>query len=480
MAQDNSPLDLTASDVWSRSSCNIRASGAMNDLVGRQIGNFVVKALLGAGAMGEVYVGEHTILGHKVAIKVMQASLSARQAEEGVARFITEARVLTQIKDSPHVIKLFDFGQLDGGMLYYVMEYLEGHDLEHELRDKLPLSPAEALVYLDAIGAGLAAAHAQQVVHRDLKPANVFVVTTDDTKVLKLIDFGLAKNLGSMQKLTVGGMGTPIYSAPEQVQPGEDPISPATDLYALGVMLYQMLSGDLPFDIAPDAHPYAVLLAPVTERRVPLCERRPDLPTALGAFVDGTLALHPADRPASAAEFLAGYRRALGMTTSDAIVDPEDPHEEVPPSMDLGASLTTDADSGGTFSTTLSRASGESISSTGKAPVESNDHRRILGIVGSIFLVTLVGAFFLATRDDLTTHDRAPTLGTKSASKRVTTRRLSPPKVIPLAPKGIVLVPAKAPPSGKNVVVRPASSDAAKRPKTPTKRHATKRPKTPT
>ncbi len=282
-----------------------------DEWIGRQLGNFTITGLLGAGGMGAVYAGRHTILQHRVAIKVMHARLlRTDQAQESVKRFIAEGRALTQI-DSPHVIRLHDFGELEGGHLYYVMEHLEGHDLERELHGKLPLSIAEALPYLEQICAGLEAVHAHRIVHRDLKPANVFVLDEQPLR-LKLLDFGISKRLDTAQHMTVGGMGSPLFAAPEQALAEVDRISPRTDLYSLGVIAYELLSGKLHYDVAEDAHPYSVLMLPVHKDPVPLRERVPDVAPGVAAAVEQCLARDPDARPRSARDFLCALVEGSG------------------------------------------------------------------------------------------------------------------------------------------------------------------------
>ncbi|MCA9667165.1 MAG: serine/threonine protein kinase [Myxococcales bacterium] len=270
-----------------------------DSLIGTRLGNFELTSRLGSGGMGDVYAGTHAILGHHVAVKLMRPALLSTNPEHAVQRFITEARALTQI-DSAHVIRLHDFGRMEGGALYYVMEHLEGHDLEHELAGRLPLSPREALVYIEQIAAGLGAAHRQGIVHRDLKPANVFVCPGEDGRpfTLKVIDFGIAKDLSTEQQITVGALGTPFYAAPEQV--AGEAVSAATDIYALGVMLYQMLTGELPFEVAEGTSPIAILLAALEKPPISATQRVPSLPPALSGLLDRCLAKVPSERPASA------------------------------------------------------------------------------------------------------------------------------------------------------------------------------------
>jgi tRNA A-37 threonylcarbamoyl transferase component Bud32 len=290
-----------------------RAEPAQDPLLGRQLGNFRVTGFIGAGAMGAVYAGEHTLLGHRVAIKVMQLdALGPERRQQAIARFVTEARALTEIKDTAHVIQLHDFGELDERRYYYVMEHLEGHTLEEELERRGALAPEEALPLLEPICAGLEAAHQGRVLHRDLKPTNIFVEQPGGR--VKLIDFGLAKRLGS-GTATSGGLGSPIYAPPELVLGEQERIGPASDLYSVGAILYRMLCARLPFDLPPEATALELFLLPTRTDPIPLGERRPELPAPITALVDRCLRREPSERPQSARELAQLYAAALAGET---------------------------------------------------------------------------------------------------------------------------------------------------------------------
>lgn len=286
-----------------------RAEVASDPLLGRQLGNFRITGFIGAGAMGAVYAGEHTLLGHRVAIKVMQLdALGPERRQQAIDRFVTEARALTEIKDAAHVIQLHDFGPLDERRYYYVMEHLEGHTLEEELERRGALAPEEALPLLESICAGLEAAHRGKVLHRDLKPTNIFVEQPGGR--VKLIDFGLAKRLGS-GTATSGGLGSPIYAAPELVLGEQERIGPASDLYSVGAILYRMLCARLPFDLPAEATALELFLLPTRVDPVPLATRRPDLPAAVTALVDRCLRREPSERPQSAHELARLFAEAV-------------------------------------------------------------------------------------------------------------------------------------------------------------------------
>ncbi len=214
--------------------------------VGRTIGNFVLSRKVGEGGMGAVYLGEHNRISRRAAIKVLLPELASEP--EVVARFLNEARASADIKH-PHVIEISDFGELDDGTSYLVMEWLQGRSLADRMgAARVPVT--QALHIGRQIAEALEAAHQRGVVHRDLKPDNVFLVERDgDADFVKVLDFGIAKILrGATELHTQTGaiMGTPGYMAPEQCR-GEV-VDPRADLYALGVILYEMLGGRLPFE----------------------------------------------------------------------------------------------------------------------------------------------------------------------------------------------------------------------------------------
>jgi serine/threonine protein kinase len=218
---------------------------------GLQIGEYNVEQKIGAGGMGVVYRATHRTTGKRAAIKVL-SGVNARDAN-AVRRFVLEIRTLNEIHH-PNLVNIYSFGQLTDGRYYYVMEYLEGCSLGALIRGRGRLRPAEALpVFLDVCKA-LEVTHAKGIVHRDLKPDNVFLMAPrpgSKARRAKLLDFGLAKLVEKQRvspQLTAVGMavGTPQYMAPEQCKAHR--VDARSDLYALGVMLYEALTGRLPFD----------------------------------------------------------------------------------------------------------------------------------------------------------------------------------------------------------------------------------------
>jgi eukaryotic-like serine/threonine-protein kinase len=265
-------------------------------LLGAHISEYVIQERIGAGGMGIVYRAVQPLIGKQVAIKVLKAGLG--DARELVPRLLVEARVVNAIQHRG-VIDIFGFGELPDGRPYVVMELLQGLSLSAFIRKRKRLSPEETVVILDEMLAALGAAHRGGVIHRDLKPGNVFLVDDPEgTRSVKLLDFGIAKvkEFQPSRRLTQAGtlMGTPEYMAPEQVR-GEK-VGPAADLYAVGVIAFQMLSGRLPFTGTQQE----VLVAQADESPPALSKFAPHVPKALENIVMRLLAKLPARRYASA------------------------------------------------------------------------------------------------------------------------------------------------------------------------------------
>jgi serine/threonine-protein kinase len=222
-------------------------------LIGQTIGNYRVTQKLGEGGMGSVYLAEHPHIGKKVALKVLHAEFASNQ--EVVARFFNEARAVNDI-GHPNIVDIVDYGVLQGGptgdrMVYFIMEYLGGRTLTQLIRNESPLPPERALMIALQVADALAASHRTGIIHRDLKPDNVMLLQRGrESDFVKLLDFGIAKlttdQQGSRRTRTGIVMGTPAYMSPEQCE-GRGMIDHRTDVYALGILLYEMLTGRVPF-----------------------------------------------------------------------------------------------------------------------------------------------------------------------------------------------------------------------------------------
>jgi tRNA A-37 threonylcarbamoyl transferase component Bud32 len=217
--------------------------------VGQTIGNYRITAKLGEGGMGVVYLAEHPVIGKKVAMKAIHPELS-RNAEV-VSRFVTEAKSVNQIGHE-HIVDIADFGNTPDGEFYFIMEFLQGEQLADRLKREGRLAPARALAIAAQIADALDASHGHGIIHRDLKPENIFLVSRGGSRdFVKVLDFGLAKLTQGEEKVThktrTGSvMGTPYYMAPEQCE-GKAEIDHRADIYSLGVLLFEMLTGKVPF-----------------------------------------------------------------------------------------------------------------------------------------------------------------------------------------------------------------------------------------
>jgi len=224
-----------------------RAPGAKDPYIGTTFDHrYKIEKLLGEGGMGFVYLARHKVIDKKVAVKVLRAEMA--KDREILERFLQEARAASSI-GNPHIIDISDFGDLPDGSTYFVMEFLDGQSLV-QFNDKNNRQPFDVIAKIAIqMANGLAAAHEAGIIHRDLKPENIFIVTRGlDKHFVKILDFGIAKVATSGEnKLTRAGavFGTPHYMSPEQA--AGSPLDHRTDIYSLGVMLYEMVSGVLPF-----------------------------------------------------------------------------------------------------------------------------------------------------------------------------------------------------------------------------------------
>ena len=294
--EDQSPLQADATII---------GSPPVDPLVGHTLdGKYHLEERLGMGGMGTVYRARHLLIDRPVAVKVLNRLFVEDEAAR--TRFRREARAAGRLQH-PNAVTVTDFGESQDGYVYLVMELLEGRTLREVLAKEAPLDVARSVALMLQVSAAVAAAHEAGIIHRDLKPANIFIVQRAEVPaVVKVLDFGIAKLAAELLEeedalaLTqVGAMiGTPRYMSPEQCD-GVD-LTPAADVYSLGCILYEMLTGTVPFN---GSTPLAIAMKHTSE--VPRSPREfvSSIPPALEQVVLHTLEKRPEERPANAAKF---------------------------------------------------------------------------------------------------------------------------------------------------------------------------------
>jgi len=291
-----------------RSTANLQAVDAPDPLLGEVLGGKLkVLRRIGQGGMGTVYVAEHLLLHKPVAVKVLSAQLML--TPDLVQRLHSEARLAASIS-SPHIVEVFDVGATPDGRPYVEMELLIGESLAQRLARCSALSEADTLRIGQQLATALAAAHESDILHRDIKPENIFLCARDGEDFVKLLDFGIAKavRITEEPRLTRTGaiLGTPLYMSPEQVH--GDPLDPRADVYGLGVVLYECLTGSVPHCAASYLSVVAKIL---TESAEPPSQRCPDrqISPALEHIVMRAMARERAERYPTMRALLADLER---------------------------------------------------------------------------------------------------------------------------------------------------------------------------
>lgn len=331
---------------------------------------------IGVGGMADVYRGEDTLLGRPVAIKILHANFA--NDDEFVSRFKREAQAAGKL-NHPNIVNMYDVG-FDQDLHYIIMEYVDGKTLKEYITEKGRLSIDEAVKFTIAIGEGLEHAHAMGIVHCDIKPHNVIITRTGRVKVT---DFGIARAMNSTNTVmyTNSIMGSAHYLSPEQAS-GKT-IDGSTDIYSLGVVLYEMLSGKVPFE---GETPIAVALKHVREKVIPPTRYNPSIPPLLESVVLKALSKDPKDRFESISDMMSDLRLSQGFTMSKTQRhEPYDFATQMIPAVD--------PDAMDEFSTDDDTTSKEVKKKTMLSKIASIPQKYIVLSAAVIFLIAFLGAF---------------------------------------------------------------------------------------
>jgi eukaryotic-like serine/threonine-protein kinase len=298
------------SDASTAQSAVQKAASGPDPLIGRLINDrFQVVALIARGGMGKVYRAEQAPLGRVCALKVLNPNYAGDSDPEFHKRFFLEASIASKLTH-PNTVTIFDYGRTDDDVYYIAMEYLEGRTLHRAIREEAPLPEERAAHVARQICRALREAHSLGVIHRDLKPANIYLVEhADEADFVKVLDFGLVKNVdGNAEELTQAGlfMGSPKYMSPEQIR--GDKVDARADIYSLGIVLYEMVTGKVPFDRVNSVN---ILMAHVNEPPPPLKHYCPDIQIsgAIEEVIFKCIAKDPNARYSSMDEVLAALKR---------------------------------------------------------------------------------------------------------------------------------------------------------------------------
>jgi eukaryotic-like serine/threonine-protein kinase len=460
-------------------------------VIGKHLSNYEIVSLLGEGGMGTVYLALHPIMGRKAAVKVLKPELAR---DEGlVTRFFNEARAANAIRH-PNIIDIIDVGMLpEESVPYMLMEFLEGESLATRLERTKPLAVDVAVEIGFQTASALAAAHSKGIVHRDLKPDNLFLVP-DETLTrgerVKVLDFGIAKLRddlrGSSMKTRTGAiMGTAVYMSPEQCQGLIEKIDHRTDIYALGIILYEMLCGAPPF--LSDGFGDLIIMHVMREPEHPQ-QRNPAIPDDVAAAILRALAKNPDDRFQSMAELQYVFRRQGHSTTPplqpaeaafartaviEAQQEPSEPKAKVPSRPPLQVATATEPPPPRTASvqtpTTFRTANGEVIDTA----VVPSRRRRIAVRLGSIVALAAagLGITVLVTRPSPTKPEPAETVSTTPAPEPSPPPLAKPTVAEPEAqvPPSKAFEPPKPPPVPQAIEPEPAPAEVKPAKKTPSK-----------
>jgi serine/threonine protein kinase len=407
------------------------------NLVDAQLGNYDILSLLGSGGMASVYRGFDRNLRRTVAIKVL--SEAAAMQPGLVARFRQEAQLIAGLHH-PHIVKIYDFGEQDG-LIYMVQELLPGPALDQRLRDMAAggeqMAREEVLEIIRQLAGALDAAHAAGIIHRDVKPANAI---WNDLGALTLTDFGIAKNTFGNAGHTQVGMviGTPNYLSPEQAR--SLPLTPASDIYSLGVVLYELLASGPPFE----GDTMSVVMDHIQTPPPPLRQLRPDLPADVEAVVQQALAKDPAARFNSASVLAHALEQAWPAAVVPAGTSLAGVHNQVTRLWEGKPSVAAS-----TPPAIEPIRVTPSVSAPGGVPttvpaVSTPKRRSLLPLLGGLLVLVLLGGAVMATRSARNRATPLPSAAPASAPTPLDALATGMPAAAPAATPEPTAAPASA------------------------------------
>jgi serine/threonine protein kinase len=353
--------------------------------VGAEFAGYRLESVIARGGMSTVFLSESLRLARKVAVKILAQDLADDDTFR--ERFVRESLIAASL-DHPNVIPIYDAGESES-LLYIAMRYVHGPQLKAVIQTSGPLPPGRLLPIMAQVGGALDAAHARGLIHRDVKPGNILVDAIgaqEPSDHVYLCDFGLTKQASSHSGLTQTGqfMGTIDYIAPEQIE-GRD-VDARTDIYSLGCVLYECLTGSVPFKRPTEA---AVLWAHIQDRPIPPTERNPDLPAEVDTVIAKALHKTPEARYQTCGQLVAAIRSVFGLPVSSSAPVLPVVMAEAPPGAFVGASLPVSTPMGPSDPGSESTHIGEAGAGTGSP--SARPPRRTAVLVGAVML--LIGAF---------------------------------------------------------------------------------------